>query len=569
MFKKYLILLTLLGFMLLSPPSLSHAQTAPQPVEADTILKQIQNGEPVNYNDVEIAGTLNLSGVLPGSTVQAPITITKSRFKGALIAKNVTFKKAVDFSETTFEGETAGFSLATFKEKAVFRKTTFVNPVDFSYANFLGSALFVEAVFQQVANFENSQYWTLAAFNGADFTGFADFFGAHFCVTVIRATTVPKECLSRLYPKTLPKIVSVDFSHAHFQSDVSFAEAHFLNASAPVNDANPKPSYISFLFARFDGDTTFDKAHFYNVTFARAHFQGTTSFRWSQFRNIVFTRSVLNVIDLDGASITSAIDLTQTNYSVLKTINFDFGKLPSGELVDLRDMLKQLEDNFRTTNQLVLSQKAYYERRQVERVLEADQLTLQANLLRWVQDQFEKYVGDYVRLDIPLATSGLLVVFGFLIYGFLVVTKQITITPAPASPQGIASSSILIRLLTITVPVRLKVPTPSGAVSNDQPDAPTAATATPSNQIPNKQLRRGCRDLLWDTVVGVAQVVRFSLRVYNDALGGNLEAVCKNRWVWIAIVLIAYLNRFLGLALTAGLTITLTNVVPAVRTLFG
>ncbi|MFZ2471704.1 MAG: pentapeptide repeat-containing protein [Methanothrix sp.] len=232
---RWLLLLTLLLLLLSEAlaevPGLDAPSPASPVIVARDILAQIRSGEPLNYDNVTIAGPLDLgAGVEP---VKQSIRITNSRFLGPLRMQAVTFADVLDLRGCIFQ-DNVSFVKSIFQKDARFSGARFQKQADFAETSFQGSASFISAIFQSDSSFGNAQ------FNGDSVfldSGFAS---------------------------------DVDFNYAKFLRSGSFWNANFEN--------------VSFFETQFAGQVTFRSAQFRgNATFAATRFESDVLFRAARF----------------------------------------------------------------------------------------------------------------------------------------------------------------------------------------------------------------------------------------------------------------------------------------------
>ena len=95
-------------------------------VNAEDVLKHIENGDDVNLTNCRIIGELNLSEI---ELKTVPITDLR------IITSNISIE------DSKFENK-LDFSNVQFNNTVSFKRTFFKNSADFSYMNFNNSALF-------------------------------------------------------------------------------------------------------------------------------------------------------------------------------------------------------------------------------------------------------------------------------------------------------------------------------------------------------------------------------------------------------------------------------------------
>ncbi|HHS13416.1 MAG TPA: hypothetical protein ENN03_06565 [bacterium] len=195
-------------------------------VRAEEIIVLIDNGQPVDFRDVEIVGILDFTGVddrrlvrdsrsfwgflNQGSRVyecrvRVPVRFIDCVFQDDVLAYyndrnrdvlNVVFYENVTFEGCRFMGKAhfkyvkflrnAEFANTSYRDEALFKYTEFSGPVDFSrsrfegeanfkYVKFPNAARFEDAVFRREANFKFATVDTDADFRNAEFRGEANF----------------------------------------------------------------------------------------------------------------------------------------------------------------------------------------------------------------------------------------------------------------------------------------------------------------------------------------------------------------------------------------------------------
>ena len=208
----------------------SGSQAAPV-IAAQDILAQIRSGEPLNYDNITIAGQLDLGqGV---ETVKQSIRITNSVFQGSVRIEAVTFAGVLDLRGCIFQDDVS------------FIKSRFLGDARFSGARFQKQADFAETYFQGPASFISTLFQNDSSFSNAQFNGDAVFLDSGFAS-------------------------DVDFNYARFLSSGSFLNANFED--------------VSFFETQFAGQATFRVAKFRgNATFAATRFESDVLFRAARF----------------------------------------------------------------------------------------------------------------------------------------------------------------------------------------------------------------------------------------------------------------------------------------------
>jgi len=201
--------------------SSAFAQTA---IKASEIIRQIDDGQPVMYKNVEIEGVIDLTNLknrreanvsfepfsfgndVYESSVEVSIVFVNCTFQDDVIAyynddrsddtfiahfeedvtfQNCTFKRAsefkysefeekADFGGTTFNRE-ANFKYAEFSDTPVFANVNFRDDANFKYTEFPQGVNFESAVFEQLANFKYTKFRTPLNLKNVAFNGEEDF----------------------------------------------------------------------------------------------------------------------------------------------------------------------------------------------------------------------------------------------------------------------------------------------------------------------------------------------------------------------------------------------------------
>ena len=118
----------------------------PPAIAAQDILAQIRSGEPLNYDNVTIAGQLDLG---PGDgPVKQSIRITNSRFQGPVRMEAVTFAEVLDLRGCIFQ-ENVSFVKSRFLGDAKFSGARFQKQADFAETYFQGPGLLHQRAFSK------------------------------------------------------------------------------------------------------------------------------------------------------------------------------------------------------------------------------------------------------------------------------------------------------------------------------------------------------------------------------------------------------------------------------------
>jgi hypothetical protein len=131
-------------------------------IKAEEVLEKIEEGKPVEYENIIIFGDLDLSRLdLPRDKdkrqiIRSVIKIEYSMIKGDVFFDRSTFSSLVDFDGTVFT-QAAKFSDSQFCEDAGFSEARFEGEANFSRAEFRTEANFSRARFGDV-DFRNATF---------------------------------------------------------------------------------------------------------------------------------------------------------------------------------------------------------------------------------------------------------------------------------------------------------------------------------------------------------------------------------------------------------------------------
>lgn len=247
--------------------------TAQQRISAEEIMKDVERGEAIRYEGVEIFGDLDFTKISDvtrdrdrdsnrgrikigrstivlsddqsrhrhGSSrtywchVQSPLSFKNCIFTGGVIAYvhddwekstyNAVFHEDVEFRGCEFRKESA-FKYARFRKDACFEQSTFEDEALFKYTRFSSEISFTGSVFYGVANFKYTDFPEYVRFDNALFRREGDF----------KYTEFPR---------------GVTFSNAVFQRDANFK---YTELDEPVDfDGVEFENDTDFRYAKIDG----------------------------------------------------------------------------------------------------------------------------------------------------------------------------------------------------------------------------------------------------------------------------------------------------------------------------
>ena len=307
-------------------------------VYASEILRDIENGEPVNISSSMISGNLNFGNLsLPSSSsnpsqisssslkfINVPIQIVDSEIRGIVNFNSVFFSESCEFTGTIFR-EDAKFEDVIFVRPAKFRGAHFDKYAYFSNDKFIEGADFGESQFSKTAHFSGTQFCNYAYFRDVLFNGDAQFSGTRFGGDAYFSNAkFDKECY---------------FPGAKFDREVYFKEAQFNFANFEKGQFG---EYVGFVKAKF-----YDDAYFREVQFG-----GLADFSDTEFREDVY---------FENAKFDIAFDLSRSKFDRLYVF---WDSIDSALVYDGSTYLGLIK-NFKNMERFNDADRCYYQYRKI------------------------------------------------------------------------------------------------------------------------------------------------------------------------------------------------------------
>jgi len=273
-FRSITIIIALFA---LSSAGLTVGVNAETRVFAGNILKQIEEGESVNLNDVIIEGDLDLKK-LENLSIISSIRICNSTINGTIDFQNKILENEFYIYDTIIKDK-ANFRGTQFNEDINVKRSRFYKNIDFRGSKFKGNASFWESQFNRTADFSDSTFRDHASFWHDQFRGYTSFFESQFNKTI-------------------------DFSRSSFNEYSDFTGSHF-NGSA------------DFRWSLFCNETLFTHAKFNDIAnFSKSQFKADANFKSSLFNHIAdFNNAQFSGnIDFKGSRFNDIVDLSQSRF---------------------------------------------------------------------------------------------------------------------------------------------------------------------------------------------------------------------------------------------------------------
>jgi len=293
-------------------------------VDAGEILKKIELGLPVDYQNVIVTGDLDLNSIAEPplsaqrtaqkssavrTVVTSPIRITDSVILNDVNFHSTILENVTDFQGTKFRSQVSmrdsrfndivNFNKAEFGAAADFSLSQFGQPASFSGAKFNQTAYFKDAQFSQAARFVSAQFNQTAYFQRAQFRQYADVRSARFN----RGAIFELAQFNQTADFKLAQFLQVaDFSHSQFDQIAIFEGSNFLqNADF---DSSQFSQTANFERANFNQRSNFDNATIRNAVFNDSQFSQDASFDEAEIINLSLKGSDLERLDIRWSAIT-------------------------------------------------------------------------------------------------------------------------------------------------------------------------------------------------------------------------------------------------------------------------
>jgi hypothetical protein len=374
--RRWILVLSLIALLFL--PLAAQAEPY-RVVQAEEILKKIELGEPVEYDNVTIVGDLNISGLeLPtvfmardafekkylsltenAKLVVSPIEITDCLILGSLNLNGTVIKENLICINTRFKGsayltgthfqQAANFGNAKFNKTASFWYSQFNKDADFWYAQFNQTVHFGNAQFNQIAHFGNAQFNQIAYFQSAQFNQAAYFWNARFNQTDFNSVQFNQTAYfwNAWFNQT-------DFNNVQFNQTVYFENARF-NQTANFEKAQFNQTTY-FRHAKFNQAANFQSAQFnQTANFENVQFNQTAEFWNAQFNQTTyFWDARFNQTDFNSVQFNQTAYFWNAQFN--QTANFE--KVQFNQTTYFRHAKFNQDANFQAAQ---FNQEAYFE----------------------------------------------------------------------------------------------------------------------------------------------------------------------------------------------------------------
>lgn len=254
-------------------------------VNASTILKTIEKGEPVVYDLYIIEGNLDISKSDLTTERNEMISLTD---RGNIIDQDLRSELEEDYVFAQ--------KLKLVKSSIQITNSVIEDPIDFKYAKFEKEVFFGDCIFESDINFFGCNFNNISFHNSAlmlsDFTFCLCFGELNFEMSILNAESSFRWCAflgQSNFNKTKFKDVT-DFTGAYLRdinfSEASFRDAHFFNASFNHITTFGHPN-LTDKSAEFFGSANFKEARFCDdLIFNGVYFHDLANFNNSKFKGL-------------------------------------------------------------------------------------------------------------------------------------------------------------------------------------------------------------------------------------------------------------------------------------------
>lgn len=243
-------------------------------IKAIDILKQIEKGEDVFYQDISIEGDLDLSSLnckyqeselTKKVSIAGSVTFINCKFLGSILGFKISeseiiachFQKNLSLINCTIEGEfdlrEASYVANVQLKKSAFKKAVrmegshFYSNAIFNNCIFLGESSFQNSFFNWKTNFMETEFAKNCAFQGSTFNGIAQF-------SSIRCSAYADFTLLNFQQAAF-------FSYANFDDRVAFGGSKFRDR---VDFIKSEFTMANFGNVLFQGDARFNNIGIYS-----------------------------------------------------------------------------------------------------------------------------------------------------------------------------------------------------------------------------------------------------------------------------------------------------------------
>jgi len=271
----------LAGFLAVLLMMVAGAAEPTRVVQAEEILKKIELGEPVEYDNVTVVGDLNLSGPYLSWPYPTSVPVERNGIEknlglpdwelivGSLSITNSIIFGSVNLNSTLLDSDFSG----TRFNGPVFMIGSRFGWIDFSGAQFNGTADFRSAQFNGITDFRSAQFNQDADFGGVKFNQDADFRDTQFNGTARFGNVHFNQ--------------DADFLGVQFNQDADFRDTQF-NGTARFRNVHFNQD-ASFMSVRFNQEASFRKTQFNQTAdFFEVDFKQNASLENSVFNQTVF-----------------------------------------------------------------------------------------------------------------------------------------------------------------------------------------------------------------------------------------------------------------------------------------
>lgn len=241
--KKFGYLIFLLCFI-----PLAYILQARNSISATNILRQIEAGKAVNYENFEIIGNLDLTSIQNRALLQDVASDSTQK----ILVNQINV--ALIFQNCIFKGSVSGY-YHNYQQNTIFRMR-FQKPLIFKNCEFQGESSFQNSEFREKVDFTGSEFKTEALFKNAEFRKVSSFQDVHFRGDANFRMVIFKKLAS--------------FIGAYFEEEADFKNNKFQQGG-------------NFYKATFMSRAMFKSAEFYKLAFFQdAKFKGEVDFQNAQ-----------------------------------------------------------------------------------------------------------------------------------------------------------------------------------------------------------------------------------------------------------------------------------------------
>ncbi|MCK5907624.1 MAG: pentapeptide repeat-containing protein [Flavobacteriales bacterium] len=265
-------------------------------ISAEEILKEIDSGKNISYNNISIKGDLDLTTLKNNADKKGGSFFNMDDEKVV-----ITINQDIKFENCEFNGRVIGYVnddeddilySTRFKGKVTIKNCTFNKGLTFKYSSFYDVVTITDSKFEDDVEFKYANFDTNADFTGSSFYQGCNFKYANFEAKVsFNGVLIKNEAL---------------FKYTNFEDDVRFVKSRFKGLA-------------NFKYTNFDG----------RISFENSLFDDYADFKYTNFSSGVSFKNV-TMEDVDFKYTNFSSPLILTNLTINGSVDYKYANGTGG-----------------------------------------------------------------------------------------------------------------------------------------------------------------------------------------------------------------------------------------------